>query len=257
MIRNKSLNLYPSVEENISLLSKKWKIAPEIYDLHLGKREDVVDTIVNVNKVIFHIPKLSKDNQYVLWKCLWPDCHNCCERQDRLPLTRDDFKVLSKKLDYDSEIDFLKNETLISSWKHGEFFDVVNSMRTQVVLKREIDETEEQDGTLIPCRFLNDKGCSIHPDKPGVCWMYPFASYVQFKNYDNIAGKPASISIHATFQFTGDCPGFYLDNSIDSMMPILEEYSQRIYDYNMSSSRTKREGFCVVSSVNVNTTGSS
>jgi hypothetical protein len=49
--------------------------------------------------------------------------------------------------------------------------------------------------------------------------------------------------VHATFQFTGDCPGFYLDRSIDSMMPILEDYSIKLYKYNMEVSRTTREGY--------------
>jgi hypothetical protein len=85
-------NRYPSVEESLKSLSKKWKIAP--YDLHLNKRDDVVDTTVNVKGVVFHIPALTKDNLYVIWKCLWPDCHNCCERQERIPLTCDDIVIL-------------------------------------------------------------------------------------------------------------------------------------------------------------------
>ena len=32
---------------------------------------------------------------------------------------------------------------------------------------------EEDDGTPISCRFLDEKGyCGIHPDKPGVCWAW-------------------------------------------------------------------------------------
>jgi hypothetical protein len=113
-----TLNTKDSVESSLDLLSKKWKIDPRIYDLHIGKRDDVVDTAVNVNGVIFHIPTLTKDKVYVLWKCLWPDCHNCCERQGRLPLTKDDIKTIAKKMGYDSKADFVKNETRISSKKH-------------------------------------------------------------------------------------------------------------------------------------------
>ena len=88
------------VKESLDLLARKWKIDPKLYDLQTGMRDDVVDRPVKVGSVIFHIPVLSKDDVYVLWKCLWPDCHNCCERQGRLPLTRDDIKIISKKRGY-------------------------------------------------------------------------------------------------------------------------------------------------------------
>ena len=68
-----------TVRSSIDNLSKNWNIEKAIYDLHLGRRNDVVDTTIKVNQVVFHIPKLSNDNLFVLWKCLWPDCHNCCE----------------------------------------------------------------------------------------------------------------------------------------------------------------------------------
>jgi hypothetical protein len=48
---------------------------------------------------------------------------------------------------------------------------------------------------------------------------------------------------HAAFQFTGDCPGFYLESSIDSALPTLKDYSRRIFDYNMAISRTTRENY--------------
>ena len=49
--------------------------------------------------------------------------------------------------------------------------------------------------------------------------------------------------MHATFQFTGDCPGFYLSESLDSMKEVFDDYSTTIYDYNMKSSRTLKDGF--------------
>jgi hypothetical protein len=49
--------------------------------------------------------------------------------------------------------------------------------------------------------------------------------------------------IHATFQFTGDCPGYYLSDTIDDMLYVLQDYSLKIYNYNMSVNRTIREGF--------------
>ncbi len=112
-------------------------------------------------------------------------------------------------------------------------------------LKRKNDEKPEEDGTPLRCRFLDVEGnCGIHPDKPGVCWLYPFASWIEA----DAKGQPA---VHATFQFTGDCPGFYLDKSIESMMPILREYSHKIYSYNMEVSRTVREGYGFVNLIDL------
>ncbi len=234
-----------SVQEALDLLAKKWKIDPKLYDLQTGKRSDVVDTPVNVNGVMFHIPMLSKDNLYVLWKCLWPDCHNCCERQGRLPLTKDDIKTISEKIGYKSESEFLKNETLVSSWQEQETLGNIITTLTMISLKRRNDERQDQDGTPLKCRFLDSKGaCGIHPDKPGVCWLYPFASWLE----SDIAGRPVA---HAAFQFTGDCPGFYLEESIDAMMPVLQEYSAKIYDYNMAVSRTTRENYGSVNFVDL------
>jgi Fe-S-cluster containining protein len=230
------LSIEDSVKNSLNLLSKKWKIEPEVYDLHIGKRNDVVDTAVNMNGVIFHIPTLTKDNLYVLWKCLWPDCHNCCERQGRLPLTKDDIKVIAKKMGYDSKAEFVKNETGISSWQEQEAFGNIITTLTMLSLKRKVDEREEQDGVPLPCRFLDENGyCKIHPEKPGVCWLYPFASWLE-------SDKGRSV-IHATFQLTGDCPGFYTSKSLDEMEPVLKEYSKKIYDYNMAVSRTTRENY--------------
>jgi uncharacterized protein len=234
-----------SVQEALELLAKKWKIDPKLYDLQTGRRHDVVDTPVNVNGVIFHIPMLSKDNLYVLWKCLWPDCHNCCERQGRLPLTKDDIKTISEKMGYMSKSEFLKEETLISSWQEQETLGNFITTLTMISLKRRSDERQDQDGTPLTCRFLDSKGaCGIHPDKPGVCWLYPFASWLE----SDTEGRPVA---HASFQFTGDCPGFYLEESIDAMMPVLQEYSAKIYDYNMAVSRTTRENYGSVNFVDL------
>ena len=42
-------------------------------------------------------------------------------------------------------------------------------MTLSVNLKRKEDETIEDDGTHVKCRFLDDKGgCSMHPSRPGV-----------------------------------------------------------------------------------------
>ncbi len=235
-----------SVKESLDILSRKWKIDPQLYELQTGKRDDVVDTPVNVRGVIFHIPKLTKDDLYVLWKCLWPDCYNCCDRQGRLPLTKDDIKTISKKIGYSSEPEFVKNETLVSTWEEQGTLDNIITTLTMISLKRRIDERTEQDGTPLRCRFLDNKGaCSIHPDKPGVCWLYPFASWLE----SDPKGRPV---VHATFQFTGDCPGFYLEKSLDSIMPILEEYSTKIYNYNMAVSRTTRENYGFVNFVDLN-----
>jgi Fe-S-cluster containining protein len=131
----------------------------------------------------------------------------------------------------------LENETLISTWQEQGSFDGIITTLTMISLKRQSDERPHQDGTPLRCRFLDEQGtCKIHPDKPGVCWLYPFASWLEADAH----GKPIP---HAIFQFTGDCPGFYLDRSIESMVATLKEYSNKIRNYNMSVSRTTREKY--------------
>ena len=231
-----------SVKESLDLLATKWPVDRKLYDLQVGRRDDVVDAPVQVGGVIFHIQTLTRDNLFVLWKCLWPDCHNCCERQGRLPLTKDDIALLTKKLGYESKAEFVKNEARTSTWDQEGAGDVITTL-SMLSLKRQKDERDDQDGTPLRCRFLDDNGyCGIHPDKPGVCWLYPFASWLESDRH----GKPV---VHATFQFTGDCPGFYLEKSLDSVMPVLEEYAKKIYDYNMAVSRTTRENYGFISFV--------
>jgi uncharacterized protein len=226
-----------SVKDSLDRISKRWTIEQQVYDLHLGNRDDVTDFAVNIDGVVFHIPTLSRDNLYVLWKCLWPDCHNCCDRQGRLPLTVDDIHTIAKKMGYESKSKFIRNETVISSWQEHEAFGNIITTLSMLSLKRKEDEKEVDDGTPISCRFLDEKGyCGIHPDKPGVCWLYPFASWLE-------ADSRGRAVVHATFQLTGDCPGFYVSPSVEDMMPILKEYSKKIYDYNMATSRTIRENY--------------
>ncbi len=207
----------------------------------LGKKTDVLDHAVKVGQVVFHIPYLTNEKKFILWKCFWPDCHNCCERQGRLPLTSDDLITIGKGLKYQKVSDFVKNETVIATWKEpGPSSGDV--LLTTINLKRKKDETEADDGTHISCRFLDEKGaCSLHPNRPGVCYLYPFSTWLE--NENGVA------RVHSTFQFTGDCPGFYLGDSLDNMKEVLCEYSGIIYDYNMKYTRTTREGFGLASFV--------
>jgi Fe-S-cluster containining protein len=224
------------IKQSLDILANNWKIEQSIYDLHLGKRDDVSDSQIVVNGVVFHIPYLAKDETFVLWKCLWPECHNCCERQGRLPLTKDDISIISNKMSYESESEFIKKETTISSWNETSTMNNVITTISMISLKRKENETEDQDGKPLPCRFLNECGsCVLHPDKPGVCSLYPFSSWMESNN-----GKPV---VHASFQLTGDCPGFYTDKTSQPMMDILQEYSKRIFEYNMSILRTTREKY--------------
>ena len=223
------------LEESLELLSKNWELNPIIRDFILGNKTDVSDFALKVNDVVFHIPYLVKEESYVLWKCYWPDCHNCCNRQGRLPLTSNDLITIGKGLKYQKVSDFIKNETNIATWEErGPSGNGITM--TMINLKRKKDETETDDGTHISCRFLDEKGyCGLHPNRPGVCYLYPFSSWLE-----NEKGRAR---VHASFQFTGDCPGFYLSKSIDEMKSVLLEYSKMIYDYNMNSNRTVRENF--------------
>jgi len=228
--------MHKELEESLELLSKDWDVNPIIRDFILGNRDDVSEFTIKINDVIFHIPYLTKETSYIMWKCFWPDCHNCCNRQGRLPLTSNDLITISKSLKYEKTSDFIKKETNITTWKEIGPSDNVNTIMTMINLKRKENETVNEDGTHIPCRFLDDKGyCGLHPARPGVCYLYPFSSWLE--NEKGLA------RVHATFQFTGDCPGFYLSKSLDPMKEILLEYSKIIYEYNMNSNRTIRENF--------------
>ncbi len=227
------------IEESLNLLQKDWDIDPILREFMLGKITDVSDYPLKVKDVIFHIPYLVSKKKYILWKCFWPDCHNCCDRQGRLPLTSDDLITIGKGLKYQRSSDFIKNETITTTWQDTAPSGQVTTMTT-INLKRKTDETEHEDGTHISCRFLDEKGgCSMHPDRPGVCYLYPFSTWLE-----NEKGMPR---VHATYQFTGDCPGFYLSDDLQLMKQELKDYSKIIYDYNMSSSRTMRENLGSVS----------
>jgi Fe-S-cluster containining protein len=147
--------------------------------------------------------------------------------------------TISKNLKYQKVSDFVKKETNIATLE--EKGPTGNSVTmTMINLKRKENETEAADGTYIRCRFLDQKGyCSLHPCRPGVCYLYPFSSWLE--------NEKGHSRVHATFQFTGDCPGFYFAKSIDEMRGILAEYSKIIHDYTMSSNRTTRESFGFVS----------
>ena len=223
------------IEESLNLLEKNWEVDPIIREFVLGKRTDVADHTVKVKDVVFHLPFLTGEKKFVLWKCFWPDCHNCCDRQGRLPLTSDDLITIGKGLKYQKISEFIQKETVPVTWQEPGPSGQHTSMTT-INLKRKEDETEADDGTHISCRFLDEKGgCSMHPDRPGVCYLYPFSTWLE--------NEGGMARVHATFQFTGDCPGFYLADNLDPMKDVLKEYSPIIYDYNMKSSRTMRESF--------------
>lgn len=223
------------IVDSLTLLEKDWDIDPVLKDFQLGKISDVADYPVTVKNVIFHIPFLLKEKKYILWKCYWPDCHNCCDRQGRLPLTSDDLITIGAGMKYSKTSDFIKNETLTVTWSVAGPPGQGTTMTT-INLKRKKDETLQDDGTHISCRFLDEKGgCSIHPSRPGVCYLYPFSTWLE--------NEKGNARVHASYQFTGDCPGFYLEDSINPMKEVLDEYSGIVYDYNMKSNRTVREGF--------------
>ena len=222
------------LEQSLSMLEKEWDVDPILKDLILGKISDVIDYTYKTTKVTFHIPYIKSHDRYVLWKCYWPDCHNCCERQGRLPLTSDDLITIGTGLGYSRVSNFIKNETLTATWTES------GVTMTGVNLKRKSDETEDDDGTRISCRFLDDGGaCGLHPGRPGVCHLYPFSTWLE-----NEGGRS---KVHAAYQFTGDCPGFYLAPDTSPMESTFTEYSNTIYDYNMKYARTLRRGLGAVS----------
>jgi len=223
------------IKESLNLLKKNWDVDPILEQFMLGKVTNVSDYPLKVKDVIFHIPYLDSEKKYILWKCFWPDCHNCCDRQGRLPLTSDDLITIGRGLKYKKTSDFIKDETLTVTYQEQGPSGQSTTMTT-INLKRKKDETPQDDGTHISCRFLDENGgCSMHPDRPGVCYLYPFSTWLE--------NEKGMARVHATFQFTGDCPGFYLSANLEDMKQELQDYSKTIYQYNMSSSRTNRESF--------------
>ena len=223
------------IEESLNLLQKDWDVDPILREFMLGKITNVSDYPLKVKDVIFHIPYLQSEKKYILWKCFWPDCHNCCDRQGRLPLTSDDLITIGNGLKYQKTSDFIKNETLTVTYSEPGPTGQSTTMTT-INLKRKKDETLQDDGTHISCRFLDEKGgCSMHPDRPGVCYLYPFSTWLEHDK--------GMASVPATYPFTGACPGFYLSENLDEMKEEFREYSKTIYQYNMSSNRTNRENF--------------
>lgn len=223
------------IRESLDLLQKDWDVDPVLRDFMLGKISAVGDRALKVGSVVFHVPYLTELKKYILWKCYWPDCHNCCDRQGRLPLTSDDLITIGRGLKYQKTSDFVKSETVTATWEVPSPDGRATTMTT-VNLKRKKDETEADDGTHISCRFLDEGGgCSMHPDRPGVCYLYPFSTWLE--------NEGGTARVHASYQFTGDCPGFYLADDVGHMEEVLAEYSEIIYGYNMKSSRTVREGF--------------
>ena len=224
------------IEESLAALSRDWDVDPVLRDFALGRIRDVSDRAVKVGRVVFHIPYLEGHGMYVLWKCLWPDCHNCCERQGRLPLTSDDLITIGAGLKYRRTSEFVRSETVVATWGEGRGGPAPGAVMTAVTLKRRAGDTEADDGTRVPCRFLDGQGaCTLHPGRPGVCHLYPFSTWLE--------SEGGSARVHASYQITGDCPGFYLGQDIAEMRTELADYSAKIYDYNMASARTLREGF--------------
>ena len=105
------------IEESLNLLEKDWDVDPILKKFMLGKITDVSDYAVKVKDVVFHVPYLASEKKYILWKCYWPDCHNCCDRQGRLPLTSDDLITIGKGLKYQKPSEFIKNETLTVTYQ--------------------------------------------------------------------------------------------------------------------------------------------
>ena len=146
--------------------------------------------------------------------------------------------MIGAGLKYSKTSEFIKNETLVATWSEPPSADQREIVMTSVNLKRKEDETIEEDGTHVKCRFLDDKGgCSMHPARPGVCYLYPFSTW--------LVNKSGNAKVHAAYQITGDCPGFYLADKPEQMHDegVFDDYAKIIYNYNMSSNRTMREGF--------------
>lgn len=109
-------------------------------------------------------------------------CFNTCCRDVNIFLTPNDIMRIKKRLDMTST-EFLQKHTLtIISAKTG---------LPLVLLKMKEDETKE-------CPFVTPEGCSIYPDRPWSCRMYPL-DYDYKEDYYRVIADPAK------------CRGFEVD----------------------------------------------
>ena len=60
------------IQKSLELLKKDWEIDPLIQDFILGKISQVSDYTVKIKDVVFHIPYLTNEKKYILWKCIGP-----------------------------------------------------------------------------------------------------------------------------------------------------------------------------------------
>ncbi len=54
------------VSSALDELSKKWPIDPIVREVHLGKRTDIQDYTIRINKVTYHIPFLSESSLFFI-----------------------------------------------------------------------------------------------------------------------------------------------------------------------------------------------
>jgi len=132
---------YKEIAKSLELLEKDWDVDSIIKDFHLGRRDDVSENSIKIRDVVFHIPFLTSVKKFILWKCYWPDCSNCCTRQGRLPLTSHDLITIGTGMKYQKTSDFIKNETVIATWQEASPGGGSTTL-TSINLKRKVDETE-------------------------------------------------------------------------------------------------------------------
>ena len=77
-----------------------------------------------------------------------------------------------------------------------------------------------------------------------VCILQDLVSVICIRSLHGVNKSGNAKSVHAAYQITGDCPGFYLADKPEQMHDegVFDDYAKIIY-YNMSSNRTMREGF--------------
>jgi len=66
--------------------------------------------------------------------------------------------LISNKMGYETVSKFIKNETTVSSWNESSTMNNVITTISMISLKRKENETEEQDGKPLSCRFLDEGG---------------------------------------------------------------------------------------------------
>ena len=124
-------------------------------------------------RVLANYPRLGPDDRFQFGCHPGVSCFNCCCRDVNIFLSPYDVLRLKRRLGITSG-EFLDRYTLTP---------VQKDMRTPVIVLRMADTAEKT------CPLLGHAGCSVYPDRPWPCRMYPLGLAAQKDTPDGWRGE--------------------------------------------------------------------